>query len=78
VSVADLEPGTSVTAGQIKLPEGVDLVSPAAMTVARISEIKVEVAAPVEAATAAPAAAPAAGAAAAAAPAAEKKEGGKK
>ncbi|MBL8803404.1 MAG: 50S ribosomal protein L25 [Planctomycetes bacterium] len=79
VSVADLEPGTSVTAGQIKLPEGVELVSTAAMTVARISEIKVEAAAPVEAATAAPAAAPAAGAApAAAAPAAEKKEGGKK
>ncbi len=72
VVVADLEPGTSVTAGQIKLPEGVELVTPPQVTVARISEIKVEVieAAPAEAAAAAPAAA-------AAAPAADKKDAGK-
>ncbi|MBM3992257.1 MAG: 50S ribosomal protein L25, partial [Planctomycetes bacterium] len=48
VSVADLEPGTSVTAAQIKLPANVDLVTNPAATVARISEIKIEVvAAPV-------------------------------
>ncbi len=74
VSVADLEAGTSVTAGQIKMPAGVDLVTPPQVTVARISEIKIEVveAAPAEAAAAAPA-----GAAPAAAPAAEKKDAGK-
>lgn len=75
VSVADLEAGTSVTAGQIKLPDGVELVTPPQVTVARISEIKIEVIEPTPEATAAPAAA--APAAAAAAPAAEKKEGGK-
>lgn len=65
VVVLDLEPGTSVTAGQIVMPAGVELVTPAAVTVARISEIKIEVAPePEPAATAAvtPAAgAPAAG-----------------
>jgi len=68
VSVADLEPGTSVTAAQVKLPANVDLVTNPAATVARISEIKVEVVA----APAAPeaAAGATAGATAGAAPAA--------
>jgi len=65
VSVLDLEPGTSVTAGQIVLPEGVELVTAPAITVARISEVKVEVAAEPEPAAAS--AVPAAGAPAAAA-----------
>jgi len=75
VSVADLEPGTSVTAEKIKLPAGVELVTPPQVTVARISEIKIEVveAAPAEAAAAAPVAA----APAAAAPPTEKKDAGK-
>lgn len=72
VVVADLEPGTSVTAGQIKLPEGIELVTAKAVTVARISEIKVEVAEPE------PEAAAAAVPAAAAAPAAEAKDKEKK
>jgi large subunit ribosomal protein L25 len=79
VSVADLEPGTSVTAGQIKLPDNVDLVTPGAMTVARISEIKIEVveAAPVpDAASTTAGAAPVAGATAT--PAADAKKDDKK
>jgi large subunit ribosomal protein L25 len=68
VSVADLEPGTSVTAAQIKLPANVDLVTNPAATVARISEIKVEVAAAPAAAEGATAGAE--GATAGAAPAA--------
>ncbi len=79
VSVADLEPGTSVTAGQIKLPDNVDLVTPGAMTVARISEIKIEVVevAPVpDAASTTAGAAPVAGAAAT--PAADAKKDDKK
>jgi large subunit ribosomal protein L25 len=77
VIVADLEAGTSITAGEIKLPEGIDLVTPAAVTIARISEIKIEVAEPTPEAAAAPVAAgaaPAAGATPAAAPAKEGKK----
>ncbi len=70
-SVADLEPGTAITAGQIKLPHNVDLVTPGTLTLARIVEVKVEVVAvatPAEGAVAAEGATaagtPAAGAAA--------------
>jgi large subunit ribosomal protein L25 len=73
VSVADLEPGTTVFAKEIKVPANVELVTALAAPVARISEIKIEIletaAAPAEGAEAA-AAAGAAGAAPAAAGAA--------
>jgi large subunit ribosomal protein L25 len=75
VSVADLEPGTSVFAKEIKVPANVELVTAPGAPVARISEIKIEIletaAAPAEGAEAAAAAAAgAAPAAAGAAPAA--------
>ncbi|HVS11076.1 MAG TPA: 50S ribosomal protein L25, partial [Planctomycetota bacterium] len=66
VSVADLQPGTTIMAGEIKLPKNVELAIPPETPVARISAHKVEV----EAAPAAPetAAAPSAAAPAEAPP----------
>lgn len=78
VPVADLEVGASVSAGSLKMPQGVELVTSGDLLVARISELKVDLgpaptpeAAPLEGAAAvpvagaAPGAAPAAGAPAA-------------
>jgi large subunit ribosomal protein L25 len=88
VSVADLEPGTTVTADKIKVPAAVELVTPSATPVARISQIKIEILEPTPAAAVEGAAAPgtaaaaaggapaAAGAAPGAAPAADKAKPG--
>lgn len=42
VSVADLEVGASVSAGALKMPKGVELVTPADALLARISQLKVD------------------------------------
>ena len=43
VSVADLEPGTNVKVSDIKVPKGIELITPSNLFVARISVIKVEI-----------------------------------